>query len=125
MTVRVAVTQERHAGETRVAATPETVKKLIAAGCEVVVVSPSIVLDAFRVMERWGYGFFDSQIIATALACGASILYSEDLHDGQTVDGRLSIRSPFGRPRTEQRAKSYRARMRGVGKGAKSRRGSL
>ena len=28
MTVRVAVTQERHAGETRVAATPETVKKL-------------------------------------------------------------------------------------------------
>ena len=35
MTVRVAVTQERHAGETRVAATPETVKKLIAAGCEV------------------------------------------------------------------------------------------
>src|ERR1700761_7446188 len=37
MTVRVAVTQERHAGETRVAATPETVKKLIAAGCEVVV----------------------------------------------------------------------------------------
>ena len=35
MTVRVAVTQERHVGETRVAATPETVKKLIAAGCEV------------------------------------------------------------------------------------------
>src|SRR5215469_14577326 len=39
MTVRVAVTQERHAGETRVAATPETVKKLIASGCEVVVES--------------------------------------------------------------------------------------
>src|ERR1700742_2930987 len=37
MTVRVAVTQERHAGETRVAATPETVKKLIAAGCAVTV----------------------------------------------------------------------------------------
>jgi NAD(P) transhydrogenase subunit alpha len=39
MTVRVAVAQERHAGETRVAATPETVKKLIAAGCAVVVES--------------------------------------------------------------------------------------
>jgi NAD(P) transhydrogenase subunit alpha len=39
MTVRVAVTQERHAGETRVAATPETVKKLIASGCEVAVES--------------------------------------------------------------------------------------
>jgi NAD(P) transhydrogenase subunit alpha len=39
MTVRVAVTQERHADETRVAATPDTVKKLIAAGFEVVVES--------------------------------------------------------------------------------------
>ena len=86
----------------------------IAAGCEVMVVSPSIVLDAFRVMERWGYGFFDSQIIAAALACGASVLYSEDLHDGQTVDERLAIRSPF-RLRAEQRAKAYRARKRRSG----------
>lgn len=83
----------------------------IAAGCEVIVVSPSIVLDAFRVMERWGYGFFDSQIIAAALACGASVLYSEDLHDGQTVDATLAIRSPF-RLRAEQRARSYRAGRR-------------
>ncbi|MFN3859716.1 MAG: Re/Si-specific NAD(P)(+) transhydrogenase subunit alpha [Caulobacter sp.] len=36
MTV-IAVTRERRAGETRVAATPETVKKLIAAGAQVVV----------------------------------------------------------------------------------------
>jgi predicted nucleic acid-binding protein len=80
----------------------------IAAGCEVVVVSPPIVFDAFRIMERWGYGFFDSQIIAAALACGASVLYSEDLHDGQTVDKTLAIRSPF-RLGAEQRAKPYRA----------------
>jgi len=86
----------------------------IAAGCEVMVVSPSIVLDAFRVMERWRYGFFDSQIIAAALACGASILYSEDLHGGQTVDERLAIRSPF-RLRAEQRAKPYRIRKRQAG----------
>ncbi|MGC2518327.1 MAG: PIN domain-containing protein [Burkholderiales bacterium] len=83
----------------------------IAAGCEVVVVSPPIVLDALRVMERFGYGFFDSQIIAAALACGASVLYSKDLHDGQTVDGKLSIRSPF-RLRAEQRAKPYRVGKR-------------
>jgi len=83
----------------------------IAAGCEVMVVSPSIVLDAFRVMERWGYGFFDSQIIAAALACGASTLYSEDLHGGQIVDESLAVRSPF-RLRAEQRARPYRVRRR-------------
>lgn len=82
----------------------------IAASCEVMVVSPSIVLDAFRVMERWGYGFFDSQIIASALSCGASLLYSEDLHHGQTVD-QLEIRSPF-RAGAQQRGKSYRVRKR-------------
>jgi NAD(P) transhydrogenase subunit alpha len=37
MTVRVAVTQERHADETRVATTPETVKKLVSAGFEVAI----------------------------------------------------------------------------------------
>jgi len=83
----------------------------IAAGCEVIVVSPPIVYDALRIMERFGYGFFDSQIIAAALACGASVLYSEDLHHGQMVDGKLSIRSPF-RLRAEQRAKPYKATKR-------------
>ena len=83
----------------------------IAAGCEVIVVSPPIMLDALRIMERFGYGFYDSQIIAAALACGASVLYSEDLHHGQRVDGKLSIRSPF-RLRAEQRAKPYRTTKR-------------
>ena len=83
----------------------------IAAGCEVVLVSPPIVYEALRIKERFGYNFFDSQIIAAALACGASVLYSEDLHHGQTVDGKLSIRSPF-RLRAEQRAKPYRTTKR-------------
>jgi predicted nucleic acid-binding protein len=77
----------------------------------VIIVSPPIVFDALRIMERFGYGFYDSQIIAAALACGASVLYSEDLHRGQMMDGRLSIRSPF-RLRAEQRAKPYRTRKR-------------
>ncbi len=83
----------------------------IAASCEVIVVSPPIVFDALRIMERFGYGFFDSQIIAAALACGAPVLYSEDLHHGQIVDGKLSIRSPF-RLRAEQRARPYRTAKR-------------
>ena len=77
------------------------------ARCEVVVVSPAVVLDALRVMELYEYGFYDSQIIATALACGAAVLYSEDLHDGQTIDDTLRIRTPF-RVRAEQRVKPYR-----------------
>src|SRR5260221_152967 len=83
----------------------------IAAGCEVVLVSPPIVYEALRIKERFGYNFYDSQIIAAALACGASVLYSEDLHHGQTVDDKLAIRSPF-RLRAEQRSKSYKTTKR-------------
>ena len=79
--------------------------------CEVVTVTPSIVLDALRVMQRYGYGFFDSQVIATALACGATVLYTEDLHGDQTIDGALTIRSPF-RLRTGERRAGYRSRAR-------------
>lgn len=86
----------------------------ISGACEVVPVTPAVVLDALRVMERFGYGFFDSQIVAAALACGASVLYSEDLQADQTVDGTLEIRSPF-RLRAEQRSGRYRAGKRRVG----------
>jgi predicted nucleic acid-binding protein len=92
---------------------PEARERIIsiATGCEVVLVSPPIIYEALRIKERFGYNFYDSQIIAAALACSASVLYSEDLHHGQAVDGRLTIRSPF-RLRAEQRAKPYRATKR-------------
>lgn len=83
----------------------------IAANCEVLVVSSSVVLDALRIMERYGYGFFDSQIIAAALTAGAPLLYSENLHAGQTIDALLTIRSPF-QPRAEQRVRPHRFRIR-------------
>ena len=88
--------------------------KNIAAVCEIVPVTTAIVLDALRIMERFGYGFFDSQIIAAALASGAPVLYSEDLHADQTIDGTLAIRSPF-RPRAEQRLGRYKVGKRRAG----------
>ena len=49
---------------------------------------------AVRIAERYGYSIFDSLVIAAALHAGASTLYSEDMRDGQTIDG-LTIRNPF------------------------------
>jgi predicted nucleic acid-binding protein len=50
----------------------------------------------FRALEihQRGYHIYDSLIIASALEAGCSVLYSEDLHDGQTIDG-LTICNPF------------------------------
>lgn len=89
----------------------------IAASCEVIVVTPSVVVDALRVMERYQYSFYDSQILAAALAAGAKVLYSEDLHRDQTIDGTLTIRSPF-RTSVQQRTPPYTVKRRGGGQRA-------
>jgi predicted nucleic acid-binding protein len=49
---------------------------------------------AVQIAERYGYSIFDSLVIAAALHAGASTLYSEEMRDGQTIDG-LTIRNPF------------------------------
>lgn len=49
---------------------------------------------ALDIQERWAYSFYDSLIIASALEAGCSILYSEDLQHGQTIEG-LRIINPF------------------------------
>jgi predicted nucleic acid-binding protein len=43
---------------------------------------------------RYRYGFYDSLIIAAALAAGCRTLWSEDFQNGQRIEG-LTIRDPF------------------------------
>lgn len=52
------------------------------------------ILSAIDRHLKYKYSFWDSMIIDAALKGGATVLYSEDLADGQTVDGIL-IRNPF------------------------------
>jgi predicted nucleic acid-binding protein len=54
----------------------------------------SIHRRALDVAQRYGYSFYDSLGIAAALEASCSTLYSEDMHDGQQIDG-LTIRNPF------------------------------
>ena len=55
----------------------------------------STIHDACRVADRYGFSFYDSLIVATALESGATVLYSEDLQDGQIIDQVLTIKNPF------------------------------
>ena len=50
---------------------------------------------ASEIAEKHGCGIYDGLVIAAALDAGCSILYSEDLQDGQRIDGQLTIRNPF------------------------------
>ncbi len=55
----------------------------------------STIADACRIAQRYGFSFYDSLIISAALEIGARILYSEDLQDGQVIDGVMTIQNPF------------------------------
>lgn len=44
---------------------------------------------------RYGFSIYDSMIVAAALESGCETLYSEDMHHGMLVDGRLTIVNPF------------------------------
>ncbi|MCL2495509.1 MAG: PIN domain-containing protein [Oscillospiraceae bacterium] len=50
---------------------------------------------AIALHARYGYSYYDSVMLASALENGCKIFYSEDLSDGQTIDSRLLIVNPF------------------------------
>ena len=49
---------------------------------------------AVGLSERYRYHIFDALMIASALKSGCSVLYSEDMQDGQKIES-LTIRNPF------------------------------
>ena len=56
--------------------------------------SLSLYRRALDLQTRYRYGFYDSLIVAAALDVGCTVLYSEDLQDGQRIE-RLTIENPF------------------------------
>ncbi|MCK8788053.1 PIN domain-containing protein [Roseomonas sp. NAR14] len=53
---------------------------------------------ALGLAETLGYTIDDALILASALEAGCDTLLSQDLQDGQMIEGRLTIRNPFAAP---------------------------
>jgi predicted nucleic acid-binding protein len=54
-----------------------------------------VVKSALLLYNKYSLQPFDSKIIASALAAGCSVLYSEDMQNGLVIDDRLTIVNPF------------------------------
>jgi predicted nucleic acid-binding protein len=52
---------------------------------------------ALRLAGRHGYHIYDALVIAAAIEASCSTLYSEDMRNGQRIEG-LTIRNPFVQP---------------------------
>lgn len=57
-------------------------------------ISENTVLKAIDLKEKYGFSFFDSFHVATALETTCSVFFSEDMQHGQKV-GNLKVINPF------------------------------
>lgn len=49
---------------------------------------------AVNISKRYGYSIFDGLILAAATESSCSVVYSEDMQDGQRI-GAVTIKNPF------------------------------
>jgi len=63
--------------------------------CDVKLVSEKIIYNAIDLNNKYGYSYYDCLMLASALESGCKILFSEDMSDGQIVDGSLKIVNPY------------------------------
>jgi predicted nucleic acid-binding protein len=59
--------------------------------CTILLIEKHIIKLALEIHKRYGYSYFDSLIIASALDSDCKYLITEDLADGQIIDSKLII----------------------------------
>jgi len=63
--------------------------------CKVEPVTEAVHDCARSMAQRYQLSFYDACIAAAALTAGCRVLFSEDMQDGQIMEGTLTIRNPF------------------------------
>ncbi|MGYP001609472534 len=61
---------------------------------EFVAVDQAVISEAWSVQDRFGFSFWDALVVAAARIGGCRVLLTEDLQDGQDLDGVLVV-NPF------------------------------
>jgi len=75
----------------KIAATIFEIKTL----CEVKPVTSETVNRALEIKARYRYSYWDSLILSSAFENTCSLLYSEDMDDGQIIENTLIIANPL------------------------------
>jgi predicted nucleic acid-binding protein len=73
----------------------ETVLQQYEAKANVAPVDLGLVKDAWRIKKQYQFSYWDSLIVAASLQCACIILYTEDLQNGQVIDGTLTVINPM------------------------------
>jgi predicted nucleic acid-binding protein len=73
--------------------------KLISEGIfemyKVVLIDKASITTATDISSKYKFSYWDSLMIASAIASNCNILYTEDLQHGQVIENRLTVINPF------------------------------
>ncbi len=67
---------------------------IMIAVCDVRDVTRAVLARAWEVRTRYGFSYWDSQIVASALEAGCALMFSENMQAGQVIDSRLTVVNP-------------------------------
>jgi predicted nucleic acid-binding protein len=73
----------------------ETTVRQFMSDFNLVPLTAGLVNDSIRIFKQYQLSYWDSVIVAAALEADCSILYSEDLQNGQIIDGTLTVVNPL------------------------------
>jgi predicted nucleic acid-binding protein len=62
---------------------------------EVIPITKELIPETFHILNRYKFSYWDSNIVSAALEGDCDVLYTEDLSNGQIINNRLRIMSPF------------------------------
>jgi len=65
------------------------------ANCVVKIITVDGIHSAFYISKKYGFSFWDSFIVATALENNCSFLYTQDMQHKQLIEKRLTLINPF------------------------------
>ena len=63
--------------------------------CNVIIVDDSDLRHALSIQDKYKYSYYDSLVIESALEAGCNLLFTEDMQDGQLIEGVLTIKDIF------------------------------
>jgi predicted nucleic acid-binding protein len=73
----------------------ETTVRQFMSDFNLVPLTAGLINDSIRIFKQYQFSYWDSVIVAAALEAECSVVYSEDLQNGQIIDGTLTVVNPL------------------------------
>ena len=62
---------------------------------DILSINRATINSALALKDRYGFSYYDSLMLASALEGDCNVIFTEDMNDGQVINNSLTIKNPF------------------------------